>query len=145
MGTQKIASEFLPSNLLSALPMESWTELPLMSRDGAFQWLLFQLNSGRINLELHDWQDRGAILHDVADAFFMLSQGLPLHLIYSFETMVLSGRAGDGERGVLTSRMSRWRHSQLLHLSLGAPKAESKGHTSRSGRPTVRPTALRHG
>lgn len=92
VGTQKIASEFLPSSLLSALPMESWTELPLMSRDAVFQWLLFQLNSGRINLELHDRQDRGAILHDVADAFFVLSHGLPLHLIYSFEHMVLSGR-----------------------------------------------------
>ena len=92
VGTQKIASEFLPSSLLSALPMESWTELPLMSRDAVFQWLLFQLNSGRMNFELGDRQDRDEVLHSVADAFFTLSHGLPLHLIYSFENMALSGR-----------------------------------------------------
>ena len=92
VGTQKIANEFLPSSLLSALPMGSWKELPLMSRDAVFRWLQFQLNSGRINLELNDRQDRGEALHDVADAFFTLSHGLPLHLIYSFENMALSGR-----------------------------------------------------
>ena len=93
VGTQKIASEFLPSNLLSVTPLECWVELPLMSRDAVFQWLLFQLNSGRLNLQLDDSQVRNKVLHSVADAFFTLSHGLPLHLIYSFENMMLSGRS----------------------------------------------------
>ena len=92
VGTQKIASQFLPSSLLSALPMENWTELPLMSRDAVFQWLLFQHKSGRLNLKLDDGQDRSEVLHNVADVFFTLSHGLPLHLIYSFENMALSGK-----------------------------------------------------
>ena len=92
VGTQKIGREFLPSSLLSALPMENWTELPLMSRDSVFRWLLFQHESGRINLAIDDRQNHGEVLHDVSDAFFTLSHGLPLHLIYSFENMALSGK-----------------------------------------------------
>ena len=92
VGTQKIASEFLPARLLSELPVEDWTELPLMSCDAVHQWLLFHCNTGRMELEIPSHTDCKSVLRGVVQAFHTISHGLPLHLIYSFENMMLSGK-----------------------------------------------------
>ena len=52
VGTQKIASEHLPTRLLKALPIGMWTELPLMSVQAVCRWLssqgrCWQIESGR--------------------------------------------------------------------------------------------------
>ena len=93
VGTQKIASEHLPKRLLSAFPVERWTELPTMSRSAVLRWLRFQDKAGRLNIELAPRQTRNQGVRAIASALYDISQGLPLHLIYSFEELVLAGGA----------------------------------------------------
>lgn len=93
VGTQKIASEHLPARLLNALPAERWTELPLMSQTAVHRWLRSQDKAGRLNLESTGRQSRSRVVHAVARAFHDISQGLPLHLIYSFEAVARTGQA----------------------------------------------------
>ena len=93
VGTQKIASEHLPARLLNTLPTEHWTELPLMSQTAVHRWLRSQDKAGRLNLEVVGRQSRGQVVRAIARALHDISQGLPLHLIYSFEAVVRSGKA----------------------------------------------------
>ena len=97
VGTQKIASEHLPARLLSAFPMECWIELPTMSQSAVLRWLRFQDKAGRLNIELAPWQTRSQGVRTIASALYDISQGLPLHLIYSFEALVLTGSAVTAE------------------------------------------------
>ena len=97
VGTQKIANEHLPARLLSALPIEQWTELPLMSQTAVHRWLRLQDRAGRLNVEVVGRQTRRQAVRAVAAAFHDLSHGLPLHLIYSFETAARTGRAVTAE------------------------------------------------
>ena len=92
VGTQKIANEFLPTKLLTTIPVEEWTELPLMSLDAVYRWLAFQDSAGRLELEILGRGVREEAFRDVADAFHKVSHGLPLHLIYSFENILLVGK-----------------------------------------------------
>lgn len=93
VGTQKIASEHLPARLLRSLPVEHWIELPLMSQTAVHRWLSAQDTAGRLNLEVAGRQSRGQVARAVATAFHDISQGLPLHLIYSFEAVARTGHA----------------------------------------------------
>ena len=97
VGTQKIASEHLPARLLNALPTEHWTELPLMSQAAVHRCLSFQDKAGRLNVEVVGQQTRDQIVHALANAFHDISQGLPLHLIYSFEAVARTGNAVTAE------------------------------------------------
>ena len=97
VGTQKIASEHLPAKLLNALRLEFWTELPLMTQEAVHRWLQFQDKAGRLYLEVTGWQTRDHVVRTVARAFHEISQGLPLHLIYSFEAVVRTGNAVTAE------------------------------------------------
>ena len=97
VGTQKIASEHLPARLLNTLPTEHWTELPLMSQTAVHRWLRSQDKAGRLNLEVVGRQSRGQVVRSIARAFHDISQGLPLHLIYSFEAIARAGNAVTAE------------------------------------------------
>ena len=97
VGTQKIAREHLPASLLKALPTEHWTELPLMSQAAVYRWLSFRDKAGRLNLEVVGRQTHDQVVHAVANAFHDISQGLPLHLIYSFEAVARTGNAVTAE------------------------------------------------
>ena len=92
VGTQKVRPEVLPSKLPAALPVADWTELPLMDQSAVHQWLQFQSASGRMKLEVAANRDQREVLHEVAGAFHRVSHGLPLHLIYSFENMMITGK-----------------------------------------------------
>ena len=91
VGTQKIASDHLPTALLRALPIGMWTKLPLMSGRAVYRWLCSQDAAGRLNLTVIDTRERKQVVRQVARAFHDISQGLPLHLVYSFEAVVRSG------------------------------------------------------
>ena len=97
VGTQKVASEHLPAGLLNALPTERWTELPLMSRAAVHHWLRLEDKTDRLNLEVDGRKTRGQVCHAVARAFHDISSGLPLHLIYSFEAVVRTGKVVTAE------------------------------------------------
>ena len=68
-----------------------------MSQGAVCSWLHAQDKAGRLNLEVVGRQTRGRVLHAVARAFHDISQGLPLHLIYSFEAVVRTGKALTAE------------------------------------------------
>ena len=97
VGTQKITSKHLPAKLLNAIPFEQWTELPLMSQAAVHSWLRFQDRAGRLHLEMLGRERRGRVFGKVARAFCDISRGLPLHLIYSFEEIVQTGKAITAE------------------------------------------------
>ena len=97
VGTQKVASEHLPARLLNTLPSQLWTELPPMSQDAVNRWLSLQDESGRLNLRVLGGQARQEALRSVSDAFHGISGGLPLHLIYSFEALVRTGKEINAE------------------------------------------------
>lgn len=92
VGTQKIAEKHLPTRLLTTAPMRGWVELPLMNRGAVQGWVASQHHAGRLNLFRWEHQSEAKALAAVSDAFFDISKGLPLHLIYSFEA---AARAGD--------------------------------------------------
>lgn len=91
VGTQKIATQELPPRLVRDVPVETWTELPLMSEPAVLRWLKLQREAGRLNLELRPPQRPSKVLREVSRAFHDISKGLPLHLIYSFEGLVRTG------------------------------------------------------
>ena len=97
VGTQKIAVEHLPARLLNVLPTEHWTELPLMSQTAVHRWVNFQDDAGRLNVQVVGQQTHDQIVRAVANAFQEISQGLPLHLIYSFEAIARTGNAVTAE------------------------------------------------
>ena len=97
VGTQKIASEHLPVGLLKTLPTKHWTELPLMSQAAVHRWLRFQDKAERLNVEVAGRQTHNQVVRAVANAFHEISQGLPLHLIYSFEAIARTGNAVTAE------------------------------------------------
>ncbi|PWR03370.1 hypothetical protein DKT77_06995 [Meridianimarinicoccus roseus] len=91
IGTQKIAEKDLPKRMLAAAPMEGWVELPLMNRAAVEGWIASQHRAGRLNLFRWPHQSKAKALAAVSDAFFDISNGLPLHLIYSFEAVARAG------------------------------------------------------
>lgn len=91
VGTQKIAEKDLPTRMLVAAPMEGWVELPLMNRAAVEGWIATQHRAGRLNLFRWPHQSKAKALAAVSDAFFGISNGLPLHLIYSFEAVARVG------------------------------------------------------
>ena len=93
VGTQRIASQHFPARLLNTLSAEHWTELPLMSQTAVYRWLRSQDKAGRLNLEVAGRQTRDQVVRATAGAFHDISQGLPIHLIYSFEAVVRIGKA----------------------------------------------------
>ena len=97
VGTQKIAIKNLPAKLLNALPFEEWTELPLMTYAAVHSWLRSQDRAGRLHLRAIGKERRGRVFGKVARAFHNISHGLPLHLIYSFEEVVHTGKAITAE------------------------------------------------
>lgn len=91
VGTQKVPDKELPPSLLQALPKEQWTELPLMSRNAVSQWLAGQHKAGRLQVADEPPKTQSAQITALANAFYKISGGLPLHLIYSFEALVRRG------------------------------------------------------
>jgi len=91
VGTQKIAEKHLPTRLLITAPVSDWVELPLMDRTAVQGWVSAQHSAGRLNLFRWAHQSEAKALTAVSDAFFDISKGLPLHLIYSFEAAARAG------------------------------------------------------
>ncbi len=88
LGTQKVAEAQLPSQLPLHADGNDWIELPLMSLGAIKNWLQPQLSSSRFKL-----QERSSVEHEdpltaIAEAFYEISKGHPLHLTYSLEAVI---------------------------------------------------------
>ena len=92
VGTQKVSQDRLPSRLIRHAEDGDWIEIPPMSRQSVHQWVAGQHEAGRLRLPDNGFgREPGDMMDAVAAAFFEISQGHPLHLIYSFEVLVRRG------------------------------------------------------
>lgn len=89
VGTQKIAPTYLPQRLLTFCPEKAWRALPLMSVEAIRHWLSIQYDGGRLTLDGDANPD--VAIHALARAFHKVTDGLPLQLIYAFETLTRPG------------------------------------------------------
>jgi NACHT domain len=87
VGTQRVADMQLPARLVSAALASSWLEIPAMDQVSVHQWVLKQDKDRPLNLRFAPaGNQREEALHEIASAFFDISGGHPLHLIYAYET-----------------------------------------------------------
>ncbi|MCJ7600482.1 MAG: NACHT domain-containing protein [Desulfobulbaceae bacterium] len=92
IGTQKVATEQLPSLFPKFVDESSWVELPRMSLLATRSWLESQFNANRFELMDHAFPHDKDLLTELSDSFHRLSGGHPLHLTYSFEALVQTNR-----------------------------------------------------
>lgn len=84
VGTQKVPTTQLPLRLVQQAEDVDWIEVPAMDESAVHSWLAGQQGVGRLLL-------REENLNEVSKAFHAISKGNPLHLIYSFESLVRRG------------------------------------------------------
>ncbi|NNU56178.1 NACHT domain-containing protein [Rhizobium indigoferae] len=95
VGTQKVPTSQLPLRLVQEAEETDWIEIPPMDEASVGTWVTSQYSAGRLVLPHGSFEDGG--LRKVTRAFFEISGGNPLHLIYSFEAMVRQGTAVRSE------------------------------------------------
>jgi len=91
IGTQPVDSDLLPDPLLNYLPKERWTWLPSMTGNSIYEFLKYQADSGRIQLHCHEDHIEEEI-QSAAEKLHELTQGYPLHVIYSYEYLVQNAK-----------------------------------------------------
>lgn len=107
VGTQPVDDELLPHILLSNSPKYEWCWLPEMSGNSIYEFLKLQLESGRLFLKCHENHSDEEI-QESAKALLDITNGYPLHVIYSSEFLSYHGLA-----------LSSWQIGQLPPCSDG--------------------------
>lgn len=86
-GTQPVSGANLPSKMIAELPRKThWLDLPSMEMSAIRHWLETLSNEGRITF-IGDEKHRNSELIEIAEAFYTVSGGYPLFLIYSLRTL----------------------------------------------------------
>lgn len=94
VGTQRVPDEQLPSKLLTLATDEDWVEIPAMEQAVVHSWLTHMDQARPLLLRFDPTPERRSeLISEVAEAFFEISRGHPLHLIYAYEQLVRSGTA----------------------------------------------------
>lgn len=101
IGTQLVDDNLLPSILLSNSPKEKWYWLPEMSGNSIYEFLKSHVESGRLYLNCHE-SHRNEEIQNGANALLQITNGYPLHVIYSTEYISSHGLA-----------LSQWNIEQL--------------------------------
>lgn len=93
LGTQRVPDQHLPYRLLQHAHQEDWIEIPAMDQGAVHQWMIAQNQAGRVRLHepARFAENIDENIGSISSAFFQISNGHPLHLIYSFETLVRRG------------------------------------------------------
>lgn len=99
VGTQKIPNDKLPPRLLRKITKKDWWEIPAMNELSVQSWVKQQHVAKRLRLPSKRRFDQSATqqVAAIGKAFFDISKGHPLHLIYSFEALVRTGQFVDEE------------------------------------------------
>ncbi|MEQ8992373.1 MAG: hypothetical protein RLO46_11170 [Pseudomonadales bacterium] len=98
VGTQRVPDEQLPGKLLMIAEDSDWIEIPSMDEVAVHKWVTQQDEVRPLILRFDPTPERRAeMVSEVATAFFNISQGHPLHLIYAYEAIVRAGRATSAE------------------------------------------------
>ncbi len=88
VGTQRVPDMQLPTRLVSTAPASSWLEIPAMDQVSVNEWVLREGRDRPLKLRFApEGERREEALHEIATAFFDISSGHPLHLIYAYETV----------------------------------------------------------
>lgn len=98
VGTQKVANDKLPTRLLKKISKKDWREIPPMDEYSVQSWVKQHHKAKRLRLPKPHYNETVAgLLGEIGTAFFKISKGHPLHLIYSFEALVKDGGFVDKE------------------------------------------------
>ena len=89
-GTQPISDEYLPNSLLRSAPREkSWVDIPAMGLDAIKKRIDFMVSINEIDVIGEDEHQRSEII-EISQALLNISQGYPLHIIYSLNSLNLT-------------------------------------------------------
>jgi hypothetical protein len=98
VGTQRIPDEHLPGKLLAIAKDEDWIEIPRMDEVAVYRWIVQQDKARPLILRFDPSpQRRAEMIDEIAGAFFDISQGHPLHLIYAYEGLIRAGLPTSAE------------------------------------------------
>ncbi len=90
VGTQPVDDDLLPQTLLTHSAKNEWHWLPEMSGNSIYEFLNFQIESDRLFFNCHeDHVDEE--LQKSAQALLDITNGYPLHVIYSSEYLAHQG------------------------------------------------------
>ena len=92
VGTQKVPDAQLPKRLIAQADRSDWVEIPPMDEPAVHHWVRHQ-DADRPFRLAHEGRSRTEEIDAMAGALFGISAGHPLHLIYSIESLRLSGQA----------------------------------------------------
>lgn len=92
IGTQPVDDNLLPNILLSNSPKQDWYCLPEMSGNSIYEFLKLHVESGRLYLKCHE-SHRNEEIQNGANALLQITNGYPLHVIYSTEYISSHGLA----------------------------------------------------
>jgi len=92
VGTQSVDNKLLPDILLRESPKKDWLALPEMSVNSVYEFLKLHVDTGRLFLRGHASQSKEDI-QSSARALHQITNGYPLHVIYSTEYLASQGLA----------------------------------------------------
>jgi len=92
VGTQPVDDNLLPELLLNSSPKKDWTWLPAMTGNSIFEFLKYQVDSGRVHLNCHQNHIEENI-QSAAEKLLEVTGGYPLHVIYSNEFLAQNGKS----------------------------------------------------
>jgi hypothetical protein len=92
VGTQRVPDAQLPAKLILAAEEGDWIEIPPMDQIRVHRWIAAQDADRPLILKWPaDADRRPSEIAKISTAFYSISQGHPLHLIYAFESLIRSG------------------------------------------------------
>ena len=98
VGTQRVSDEQLPRKLLMIANDGDWIEVPRMDEVAVHRWVVQQDKARPLILRFDPTpQRRTEMIDEIAMAFFNISQGHPLHLIYAYEGLIRAGSPTSAE------------------------------------------------
>ncbi|NKM97974.1 NACHT domain-containing protein [Rhizobium leguminosarum bv. viciae] len=92
VGTQKVSDDQLPRKLIQQAKSKDWVEVPAMDEVAVAKWVAAQDRAKQLLVRTYNGEDRSKAVDAIAESFYKISKGHPLHLIYAFESVALSNR-----------------------------------------------------
>jgi len=94
LGTQPISESQLPIKISTLIDRDShWHSLPLMDLLAINSWLVEQRDSGQVTLPICNKSENESALAEITQALKNVSDGYPLHMLYSMKNLIRSGQA----------------------------------------------------
>lgn len=92
IGTQRVADDQLPRRLLTTAKETDWIEIPPMDEVAVHHWVMQQDKARPLILRFApEPKQRTEMMVKIAAAFFKISKGHPLHLIYVYQSLIHAG------------------------------------------------------